>query len=208
MANTEVYLIRHGLPEYELDEQGRKLTYNSQVSLSEEGRNHVETLTKSLPILDVLYTSPFTRARETADIIARLQDISEVVEDFHFEDISSLNSVGMLLDDVVAEKVEPHVNDESLEDMFDRVKGGFTDILKKERGKKVGIVSHGHPIRLLVWKYLEGQNVLPISMQSLISYNYPIQAETWVLIFNEVGELSESHLITREDNEEPGRGKW
>ena len=36
MPFTELYLIRHGLPEYEFDSQGRKMMYGPSVSLSEE----------------------------------------------------------------------------------------------------------------------------------------------------------------------------
>lgn len=208
MPNTEIYLIRHGLPQYQLDSEGRKLMYGPEANLSDEGRAQALSLSKKLPALDVIYTSPYTRARETAEIIARELGVTSVVESGSLSDRYSINWQGRLLQDVLEEKIESHPNDETVEEAYYRVTNGFRDILKKEKGKKVGVVFHGDPIRFIVWEHVEKGEPIKEFNPDLKSSNYPLQGEAWVFVFNEAGELINYHLITRDDNQEPGVGKW
>ena len=208
MPNTEVYLIRHGLPAYEFDSEGRKLMYSPQVKLSEEGRLQAEALSKKLPKLDVIYTSPFIRTKETAGIIAHNLGVNSMIDSDTLVDIYSLNYEGQLLQDVLDEKVERHPDDESTADAYVRITNGFKTILEKEKGKKVGIVSHGHPIRYIVWENVERGEPIQKNTKELVAKNYAQQGEAWVLIFNKLGELTNSYLLSRDDNLEPGVGKW
>ncbi len=208
MPNTEIYLIRHGLPQYEYDGEARKLMYGPEAHLSEEGREQALQLSKRLPVLDVIYSSPFVRAKETAQIIAKELGVADVIESKNLSDRYMINSKGELLQNVLDEKIVPHPDDETVREIYDRVTNEFEDILGSEKGKKVGVVFHGDPIRFIVWKYIEKGEPIKEVTKALVTTNYPLQGEAWVLVFNEVRELIDSHLIIREDNPEPGKGRW
>ncbi|HLC94615.1 MAG TPA: phosphoglycerate mutase family protein [Patescibacteria group bacterium] len=72
--NTVLYLIRHGEVEYQHDEEGRKLIYGPDAHLSAEGKEQMRSLGRHLRRtgvrLDVLYTSPYERTKESASLIA------------------------------------------------------------------------------------------------------------------------------------------
>ena len=71
MAEKQIYLIRHALPDYP---GGAKmcLGQRNDLPLSEEGRRQAQRLGRffaALP-LEAVYTSPLLRARQTAELIA------------------------------------------------------------------------------------------------------------------------------------------
>ena len=72
----EVYLLRHGTAYSAQENPARPLT--------PEGREEVEAIAKVLKkrdlFVDVIYHSSKTRARETAEILASILDISKVEE--------------------------------------------------------------------------------------------------------------------------------
>ncbi|MDO8269184.1 MAG: histidine phosphatase family protein [Candidatus Levybacteria bacterium] len=210
MPNTEIYLIRHGLPEYEYDSEGFKLAYGPEANLSEEGRKQAHAIAHKLPKLDVMHSSPFARARQTSEIIASHIGFNaeDIVESKIFADQQPINFEGKLLNDVIAGNIELDPDDETDEQVYERVNRGFEDILKNHAGKKVGIVFHGHPIRYIVWKHVEKKEPFKSIPEDFIHANYALQGEAWVLILNEEHDLIDSHLITRDDNQNPGRGVW
>ena len=67
---TEIYLIRHGLAE----ERGEAWPDDSKRPLTQEGMSRLRKSARSLALIgvafDVIVTSPFVRARQTAEIIA------------------------------------------------------------------------------------------------------------------------------------------
>ena len=154
------------------------------------------------------YSSPFRRARETAEIIASHVGINEIIELEVFADQQPTNFAGQLLDDILEGKVEVHPDDETNEQAYERVNKGFEEIVAKNSGKKVGIVFHGHPIRYIVWKHVEKRKDLRMIPEDFTKNNYPLQGEAWVLSINEEHELINSRLIARDDNPNPGVGSW
>lgn len=206
--NTTLYLIRHGLPEYPVNDAMQKLMYGPEVPLSAKGIADAQALTHTLPKFDAIYTSPFLRARQTAEIIAKKVGVKTVIEDTTFRDLVYNNATGMLLDLVLQKKAPPHPDDETEQEVYARIVNGIERILSERPGQTVGIVFHGHPIRFAVWKYVEGKTALPENVDALVQYNYPLQAEAWVITWNSQHKVIHSQLITRQDNMHPGVGKW
>jgi broad specificity phosphatase PhoE len=127
MPNTEIYLIRHGSPEYKYDSEGRKLMYGPQTQMSEEGRAQVRAIAGRLPDFDIIYTSPFVRTRETAEIIAlqRGCNPSDVVVSEAFSDLDSPVFNGALLEDVATSRIKRNPEDETDEQIYERVNHEF-----------------------------------------------------------------------------------
>ena len=67
MQPTILYLIRHGEVEYKYNDGGNKLIYGPNTPLSTEGKMQIQILSQNQTIdVDVIYTSPFRRAWESA----------------------------------------------------------------------------------------------------------------------------------------------
>lgn len=62
-----VYLIRHGLPEF--PDGQRRCIGSSDFPLSPEGRLQAEDMARSLPPVTAVFSSPLTRAAQTAQAI-------------------------------------------------------------------------------------------------------------------------------------------
>ncbi len=170
--NNIVYLIRHGEVEYPLDPQGQRLLYGPDVHLSEVGRKQIELLGQQLLkdkiSIDVLYTSPFPRAVQTADIIGEIIGVRNIITEDKLRDTHSPGYIGMPYDDliVIGGNVYDNPrndNQESITDISKRVALAFKTIFDKaqKEGKTIGIVSHGDPLRILIEFLKHPENGLP-----------------------------------------------
>ncbi len=76
----DIYVLRHG----RAGERGPAFPDDSERPLTDDGRARVEEVAKGLLALDVRYdrilTSPFARARETAEIVARIHGTDGALE--------------------------------------------------------------------------------------------------------------------------------
>ncbi len=115
---------------------------------------------KNIPV-DVIYSSVLKRTMETAGHIARSKDLPIITR----EDLKEIHGglwEGMRWDDLVAKypeeydiwETKPHLHQmpegESMESFRQRVVNAVEDILQKEDGKKILIVTHGTVIRVLM----------------------------------------------------------
>lgn len=208
MANTKIFLVRHGLPEYEFDSQGRKLGYGPDAPLSQEGESQAQAIATKLPQPDIIISSPFRRAVETAEYIAAHHGIQDVNQMEVLADQQPINFEGQLLDDIIAGKIKAHPDDETDRMVHDRINNAFEKVLDENQGKKVAIVFHGHPIRYIVLKHVEGREMGETMPEDFMTKNYALQGEAWMLVFDENKNVIESRLIARDDNDNPGVGKW
>jgi len=158
---VRILLARHGQTEWNAQ---RRFQGKTDVPLNESGLNEARMLAvrlKNWPV-DVIYTSPFSRALETAKIVsdlnvnaARLEVRSEL------EEMSFGNWEKLSVHDVAKSfpgryeawkddpsKVVPP-GGESFEDVVKRVKPVLDDILNRE-DREVLIVAHGGVIRAIV----------------------------------------------------------
>ncbi len=136
--------------------------------LTERGRKQADLLGRELRKLsiDVLYTSPLRRTYETARIVGQHIGLKPVVDE-RVREIDHGRWSGLLVEEV-KEKFpeefriwieEPHKakfeGGESLQDVFNRVKGFLEEVRRKHWGQTVGIVSHTVPIRCMLCVLLE-----------------------------------------------------
>jgi ribonuclease H / adenosylcobalamin/alpha-ribazole phosphatase len=165
-----IYLIRHGPPAYPVDQLGRKLIYGPAAGLTAEGILKSERLARSIlqregSPLDILVTSPYARAEQTAAVLAGVMGASIVVKDDRLRDTRS-RWEGTLVDDFMrtfyAGKTfdDPHTL-ETMDELGRRMKAAYDEIRTRYGSEKIGIVSHGDPIRALWFRLHDPQGPYP-----------------------------------------------
>jgi broad specificity phosphatase PhoE len=152
---TVVYLLRHAAY------SNPKKIFHGRLPgfpLSREGKKQAERLASRLKGKSIVavYSSPLTRARETAQIIARefalpvtidkrLMDIRTPLQGKPLRYIEAMKG-GLYTSELIAQ------GGERLREIFDRMDSCMRDIVKKHRGHVV-VVSHGDPIMSIQCRY-------------------------------------------------------
>ncbi len=180
---TIIYLVRHG--SYE-NPKGILHGRLPGFPLSKEGKFQVHNLATFLKnkAITAVYSSPLTRAYETAAIIAaphkvkvqtdkRLLDIKTPLQG---KPLSYLHSINFRL--YRHEFIK--AGGEKLSDVFKRMDLFLKDILKQYPGKTIVVVSHGDPIQSIAFKY----RGVPLYSRMPFEKNYVGVAHGYKLIFN------------------------
>ena len=160
MASTWVYLIRHG--EVEHAAEGRFFGH-TDVALSATGLRQVEALARQLALepIEAVYASDLTRARQSAAPLAGSRGLDPVVvpalremamgrwEGLTFPEIREREP------DALARWLAnlttfPFPGGENLEDLRARVMPAFREILARHAGRRVAVVAHGGPNRVIL----------------------------------------------------------
>lgn len=124
-SGNKYFFMRHG--EAKSNEQNREdLTGDPDNHLTERGRKEVEKI--NADNFDVIYASPFLRTQETAKLLGK-----EFITDERLREIGPA---------------------EELEGARMRMFDFLFEVEKKQRGKKVLIISHGDPIKSVVGELL------------------------------------------------------
>jgi broad specificity phosphatase PhoE len=164
MKLLKLILVRHGQTVW--NESGR-FQGISDIALSAEGRQQALSLAKSLKDISLaeIYTSPLTRARETAGIVSQYQHCEVRVE----EGLKELNQgelEGLTAQDLrdkypaFFEKwtQEPSLirlpQGESLKDLQDRAWASVGRILKRHSEGNVMLVAHSFVNRVILCRVL------------------------------------------------------
>lgn len=179
--------------------------YPPETHISEEGRSQISKFALQLRergvYFDRIETGPFTRCVESAQILADVLGTPELAENPSFTDSYvpgwfgvPLSEQQRLMDKGEDIYLNPRSDDqEKYEDIAKRMLEGFKDLVKRNEGKTVAIVSHGDPIRLLMYrlKYPEGK--IP-NMSILSKDGYLKRGEAFRVAVGEEGNVVESEL--------------
>jgi len=147
---TRIWLIRHGEP------LRTDICYGSlDIALSDVGRQQMARVAEYLKpeAITAVYTSPLSRALESARIIA--PEVT-VVPDLREMDFGELE--GLAYDEIAVRYPDIYRNwsqvrfpgGESLPDMRDRVLRAFNAICRDREDQTIAIVSHGGVNRILL----------------------------------------------------------
>jgi broad specificity phosphatase PhoE len=160
---TEIILVRHGETGWNVSETYRG---RADVALDEVGIKQAELLGEYLSDwkLDAIYSSPLGRARDTADAVARHQDISVQVAsgliDLDYGSWQGLPDaeVRRLYPDLHKEwRTSPHLvtmpGGESLGDVAKRALGVINEAVSRYQGS-VALVSHRVVNKVLICSLL------------------------------------------------------
>jgi len=160
-------MVRHGESE---GNRERRFTISSEVGLTELGVEQAQQVAQRIGQLfkpQIVVSSPFKRARQTSEIIARELKLEiETVYDLHERDLGCLK--GHSYDDLRALVVKDPSYDpahgwswkpeggESYEDVRERVVSAVEQLLQRYPHDEIVIVSHGG-VMLSVWAHITGQ---------------------------------------------------
>jgi len=152
------FIIRHGESENNvLEVESGNLKNKDQFGLTENGKKYTKKEAEKYRDFDVIFSSPFRRARETAEFFAQTSNckiiedvrIREVdVGDFELQDYKYVENFYKENSNDV-----PCPNGESPEDTKIRTIEFIEDINQKFKDKKILIVSHGYNVHQIL-KYL------------------------------------------------------
>lgn len=180
--------------------------YPPETHISGEGRRQLEEFAQRLKnmgiIFDAIETSPFTRAVESANTVAKVLGTKLITENPAFSDSHVPGWFGVPLDEQqqLMDKGEdiylnPRSDDqEKYNNIAERMFVGYKDLLNRHKGESVAIVSHGDPIRLLLYRLQYPTGEIP-NMSILSKYDYLKRGEIYHTLHNEGGNLLESGFI-------------
>lgn len=153
------YIMRHGYSSR--DERGKMLVSSvleaDKYHLTEESRKKIQKTAESIKNnyhIDLIYSSPFIRTMETAEIVAKTLHLNINKSDL-IREIGHGGCEGMSHKDCPNKDLIQDINSrhhelgESWNDVRLRMAGFINEIESKYSGKNILIVSHGDPLWLL-----------------------------------------------------------
>lgn len=158
---TTIVLIRHGQTDWN---KTHRVQGQTDIPLSDEGKEQARLLGEKLTTmpLDFLYSSTLSRAKETAEIIAKITKHA-VIANPAFNERNYGVYEGKFWADVDAEYAKKGVNfhhttppnGESLHDFVTRITTAFDATVAKHVGKTIALVCHGGVLHVLI-RHLRG----------------------------------------------------
>lgn len=188
---TQVLLIRHGETAWNALRrwQGRAPVPLSEVGLAQARALGSYLAARQVPI-DVLYSSPLTRARQTAQAITDALGLSLNTEDRLCEvDVGDWQ--GLSHDEVEAWDGErfaayladwynvPTPNGESRRELQVRARAAFDDITAQHSGETIAIVSHGGTLGMLIESLLGKIERPSLCNTSITVLKQPAPGQPW-----------------------------
>lgn len=162
-----IYFIRHGETEYNT----LNISQGEDTGLSDVGLEQSKQLAKrSLKIpIDMIYSSPMKRAEQTAGIINGKLNKEIIYSDSLKERRAPSEFVGKRKDDVKLIEIEKlrvlheqdplwHYSDEENYFEYKQRVEKFFDTLANTKEENVLVISHGGPIRMLIFLMMEDGN--------------------------------------------------
>lgn len=155
---THVWVVRHG--ESEANVQRRWQGQQDGV-LTPDGRDQAQRLSRHLPPVDAMYSSPLKRARDTADLLVARDGVSVDLVDGLMErsfgrwENMTPEEIAEIDGDTLrrlrgGEDVRSGANGETFHEVRVRVCGSVDRLVSRHRGGNVGVVTHGGASRALV----------------------------------------------------------
>ena len=187
-----VYLIRHGQSEGNIGE----VFQDNESSLTERGRSQALHLARRMAKLDIelLVASPWQRARETAEAVAKAINKPIEFSDLFVERIRPSSSAGKFRSDPQAKRLEQLWN-ESLYTSDLRAEDGenYADVvgradkalhfLEQKNESKIAVVTHGFFLRTIIARLLLGDALQPPAFHSLEQHMGHENAGITVLVY-------------------------
>ena len=168
MKDTIIYLIRHAET---VDENGIRNTnedsqmINEKEILSVHGEEQSRRLSENTELnnIDVIWSSSYTRAKETAKYIANINNLPiNLDSNLNERKLGNLKELGEFMKDKstrdpsqeqLLDRTFRTADGESAEQTRERMNKFFNKILKEYEGKRIAALSHGGSIKffLLNW---------------------------------------------------------
>ena len=168
MQDTIIYLIRHAET---LEENGIRNTnedsqmINEKEILSVQGEEQAKKLSKNVELqnIDVIWTSNYTRAKATAKYIANQNNLQYNLDKRlierklgNIEDLAKFMNDKETRDPSREQLAFPEFktrDGESAKDTNKRMNEFINEILEKNQGQRIAVVSHGGAIKFYLLSY-------------------------------------------------------
>lgn len=170
----KIYLVRHGLSE------GNKynITQTDKTPLAKEGKEQARKVARRLKELsiDIIYSSPFLRTKETAEIIAKdlglpiefWQDLHEVLHPSEIwnksKDDTEVKRIQTLVRENYYKGDWKFSDEESPNELIKRANGILDHLLTHHKDKNILCVTHGALMKTLAAVVLLGKELTPESL--------------------------------------------
>ena len=164
---NKLFLVRHGEAESNVKNILNSDLNQNHYALTKNGKERVEKLAKELKgeKIDLIFSSPFLRTKQTAEIITKETGVEIIVDerlrelevgDFEGKTIEKFDAV-FPTEESRAQKASFGV--ETGENIRKRLENFLKEINEKYKNKNIVIVSHGDPIQIFYGLTL-GKNLL------------------------------------------------
>ena len=204
---TTIYLIRHSKNERIEDSVGNTLQEkNENAKLLEEGHAIVKNIciNNELKNIDVIYSSNYKRAYETAEYIAKENNLNIIVDKRLGERKFGISSWDEKPKDFeirqFSDKNFKTPNGECIKEVQKRMFDALNDILNNHKGKRIVILSHGTASLSLLKKWCEVSFLMPIKFNDKEifdgKFNY---CETFKLTFDNDKLINIENIKYKED---------
>jgi probable phosphoglycerate mutase len=207
---VKVYFVRHG------ESVGNKAGLHQKVDmpLSENGREQAGKIAERLKKfkIDVIFASPITRARETAEIISGSLNIPVEILDNLIEAKGPSEIIGKAVKDPEARRIRnliaenftkgnwKYSDEENYDELNIRARSFLDHILNHHKDKDILCVSHATLIKFIVCKMVFGEELTPrifhlffhhflTSNTGLTICEYEEEGGWWITHFNDASHL-------------------
>lgn len=154
---TTLYLLRHAAYENPKKIFHGRLPGFPLSAIGREQAKRLAVVLKKKPI-SAVYSSPLTRAYQSAHIIARQFSLTVKIDNRLMDIKTPLQGKPLEnIDDIKGDMYKPEfiaMGGERLRDVFERMDSCIRDIVKRHPGQHIAVVSHGDPIMSITYKYL------------------------------------------------------
>jgi broad specificity phosphatase PhoE len=192
---TKVYLVRHGQTAWNLEEVFRG---RMDIPLDDTGKQEVHLAGEALKdqTIHAIYSSPLSRSMETAENIAKFQNIPvtplEAIIDISYGDWEgvSLDDVRKKYSDLYTLWLrEPHKvtfpNGESLEQVRTRAMAAINQLIEKHQNETIVLVAHRVPNKVICCSMLgiENKNFWRIQQDTASTNLFTHKDDQWIISF-------------------------
>ena len=205
--STTILLMRHGETAWN---RGNIFRGQYDIPLNENGRAQATFLARALAArrIDAAYSSPLSRARETADIVLAPHGINAVIHagltDFDYGQWTGLEDHAVAQqwpEEHTCWRTAPHTlqvpGGDTLQRVFDRAFAAVEDLVQQHSGQTIAIVAHRVVNKLLVLGMLTlGLERFPFIRQDNCSLNEFERTEAGytVISFNDTCHLRQGNI--------------
>lgn len=166
----EVYLVRHGQTDWNVEE---KLQGKSDVPLNNEGRSQAMELARILRSIDfsACYSSDLQRTKETAEILLNGRTIS-IETDFRWRERDCGAWEGKPRREYVLASPEEKLDVESTDSLLSRTLEALYEIKDRHLDDTVMVVTHGGVISALLKNLVKTKKKVRLENASYVKLNY------------------------------------
>ena len=204
---TTIYLMRHSKNEIIENSIGNTLQEkNENAGLLEEGHSIIKNVLKSdeLKNIDVIYSSHYKRAFQTAEYIAKENNIDVIVDERFGERKFGISSWDEKPKDFELKQFADEDfkvgNGECLKEVGKRVQEGLKDILNKHDGKRIVILTHGTASATLLKTWCDIEYLKPYKFNDKEFFDGNLNyCETFKLTFDNDKLINIENIKYKED---------